>query len=72
MTSYEEEMLNPEKYFNEYTEVWELTNTAVRLQNYVERIEEETETLQGRKFNISKAVAAYMNGQYVEQNADET
>ncbi len=72
LTSYEEEILNPEKYFNEYTEVWELTNTAVRLQNYVERIEEETETLQGRKFNISKAVAAYMNGQYVGQNADET
>ena len=70
LTSFEGELINPETYYNEYSKTWELTNTSVRLQNYVERIETETEDAKGRKFNVSKAIAAYMNQQYVEQKVD--
>jgi len=68
LTYYEDELENPEKYYDEYLESWQLTLESERLQNYVERIERETKDMDGRTINISRVLAGYMNEKYLEKD----
>lgn len=62
---YEYDIENPEVFYNEYFEEWELTLECERLKNYLNRIEQEAEDMTPRSFNISRAVAALQIEKYM-------
>ncbi len=64
LTYYEKEIENPQMYYNEYYVEYQLTSDAERLMRYCDRIEREKEDMDMRKFNFSKALAAYQLNQY--------
>lgn len=61
---YDDEIEDPEMYYNEYHEEYQLTAAMERLMNYCERIEREEEEMNFRTYNFSKALAAYKLKQY--------
>ncbi len=61
---YDDDIEDPEMYYDEYFGEWKLTSDMNRLMNYCERIEREEEEMNARTFNFSKALAAYKLKQY--------
>lgn len=61
---YDDDIEDPEMYYDEYFGEWKLTSDMNRLVNYCERIEREEEEMNARTFNFSKALAAYKLKQY--------
>jgi len=64
LTYYDEEIENPPMYYNEYYVEYQLTSDAERLMRYCDRIKREQAAMDIRKFNFSKALAAYQLNQY--------
>lgn len=64
---YEDEIDNPKMYYDEHTGKWERTLESERLKNYMERIERETEEMNWRSFNFSRAAAEYIYKQHIPE-----
>ena len=64
LTYYDEEIENPQMYYNDYYAEYQLTSDAERLMRYCDRIKREQVAMDIRKFNFSKALASYQLNQY--------